>query len=489
MTPLSRRLLPALLAASGLSACMVGPNYHRPPVASPPAFKEADGWSPAQPSDAADKTDWWTAFGDPVLNGLEERVNVSNQTLAADAAAYQAAHAMVAEDRAALFPTVTVGASAERSYTGGGASASKFASTTGATASTTTTTHGNTSIVYEPTVGATWAPDLWGSVRRTIRSAKAAAQADAATLANARLSIQTELATDYISLRQYDEDARVYAAEVAAYERSLKVVQNQYTAGNAAKSAVLTAETTLDSAKAAQTDLIRQRALMEHAIAVLVGVAPADLTIAPAPWNLTLPALPTVLPSTLLQRRPDVASAERSAASASELIGVQVAAYYPTISLSASGGFESDQVKNLFNASNALWSIGASATETVFDAGLRGAKVRQYRAQYNEAVATYRQTALSAFQNVEDNLAAQRVYGSVLALDQAAAQAAKENQTITLNEYKAGTVDYTTVAAAEAAALSTELTQVQIESSRLATAVALIEALGGGWTTNQLPKS
>jgi NodT family efflux transporter outer membrane factor (OMF) lipoprotein len=492
MTPF--RQVPALasllLGACGLSACLVGPNYQRPPVTSPPAFKEADGWAPAQPSDAADKTDWWTAFGDPVLNGLEERVNVSNQTLAADAAAYQASHAMVAEDRAALFPTVTVGASANRSYTGGGAAASKYASSTGGTATTTPAgTHGSTSIVYEPTVGATWAPDLWGSVRRTIRSAKATAQADAATLANARLSIQTELATDYISLRQYDEDARVYAREVAAYERSLKVVQNQYAAGNAAKSAVLTAETTLDSAKANQADLIRQRSLMEHAIAVLVGVAPADLTIAPAPWSLKLPALPTVLPSTLLQRRPDIAAAERSAAAASELIGVQVAAYYPTISLSASGGFESDQVKNLFNASNALWSIGASATETVFDGGLRGARVRQYRAQYNEAVATYRQTALTAFQNVEDNLAAQRVYGSELALDEASARAAAENQTITLNEYTAGTVDYTTVAAAEAQALSTEITRVQIESSRLATAVALIEALGGGWTTNQLPRS
>jgi NodT family efflux transporter outer membrane factor (OMF) lipoprotein len=488
MTPFHRRLVPALLVASGLGGCLVGPTYNRPPVASPPAFKEANGWAPAQPSDAADKTDWWTAFGDPVLNGLEARVNVSNQTLAADAAAYQAAHAMVAEDRAALFPTVTVGASANRSYTGGGAAASKYASTTGGTATTTTaSTHGNTSIVYEPTVGATWAPDLWGSVRRTIRSAKAAAQADAATLANARLSIQTELATDYISLRQYDEEARIYADEVAAYERSLKVVQNQYAAGTAAKSAVLTAETTLDSAKASQTDLIRQRALMEHAIAVLVGVAPADLTIAPAPWNLTPPALPTVLPSTLLQRRPDVASAERSAASASELIGVQIAAYYPSISLSASGGFESDQVANLFNASNALWSIGASATETVFDGGLRGAKVRQYRAQYDEAVATYRQTALTAFQNVEDDLAAQRVYGAELDQETDAARAAAENQTVTMNEYNAGTVDYTTVAAAEAAALSARLSQLQIESGRLATAVALIEALGGGWTTKQLP--
>jgi len=488
MTPFSRLIFPAVLAASGLSACMVGPNYHRPPVASPPAFKEADGWAPAQPSDAADKTDWWTAFGDPILNGLEERVNVSNQTLAADAAAYQAAHAMVAEDRAALVPTVTVGASANRSYSGGGAAASQYASSTGGSATTIARTGGSTSIVYEPTVGATWAPDLWGSVRRTIKSAKAAAQADAATLANARLSIQTELATDYISLRQYDEEERVYAKEVADYERSLKVFQNQYAAGNAAKSAVLTAETTLDSAKASQADLIRQRALMEHAIAVLVGVAPADLTIAPAPWNLKLPEIPTVLPSTLLERRPDVASAERSAASASELIGVQIAAYYPTISLSASGGFESNEVANLFNASSALWSIGASATETVFDGGLRGARVRQYRAQYDEAVATYRQTALTAFQNVEDNLAAQRVYGSELTLETAAAKAAAENQAITYNEYNAGTVDYTTVAAAEAAALSAELSQVQIESSRLVTAVSLIEALGGGWTAKQLPK-
>jgi NodT family efflux transporter outer membrane factor (OMF) lipoprotein len=483
------RLALALLLCGTTSACLVGPNYHRPSVTTPPAFKEAKGWAPADPSDAADKADWWTAFGDPVLDGLEKRVNVSNQTLAADAAAYEAAHAIVAEDRAALFPTVTLGASANRSFTGAGAAQSTYASATGTSGATTVVSASNTSVTYAPTLGATWEPDLWGAVRRTIRSAKATAQSDAALLANARLSMQTELATDYIALRQYDEEDRVYAKEVAAYTRSLQVTENQYKVGNAARSAVLTAETTLDSAKASETDLVRQRALMEHAIAMLVGVPPADLTIAPAPWTFNLPEIPTVVPSTLLQRRPDVAEEERAAAAASELIGVQVAAYYPTLELDGNVGFESNQLSNLFNASNFLWSVGASVSETVFDAGLRGARVRQYRAQYNEAVATYRQTVLAAFQNVEDNLAAQKVYGSELALDTAAAEAATANQGITYNEYNAGTVDYTTVAVAEATALQAELNQVQIESSRLATAVALIEALGGGWNASQLPKS
>lgn len=477
-----------LLATCGLSACMVGPTYHRPSAPTAPAFKEADGWAPAQPSDAADKSDWWTAFGDPVLNDLEARVAVSNQTLAADEAAYRAAHAIVAEDRAALFPTATLGATTQRSFTGGGAAQSKFSSTTGTSGGTTARAKSNTSIIYEPTVGATWAPDFWGGVRRNIRAAKNTAQADAATLANARLSLQTELALDYILLRQYDEDMRVYATEVAAYARSLKVVQNQYAAGTATRSAVLTSQTTLQNAQTSQTDLGRQRALVEHAIAVLVGVPPAGLAITPVPWNLTLPQVPSIVPSALLQRRPDIAQAERATAAANELIGVQIAAYFPTISLSASGGLESNALSNLFNVSNFFWSLGASASETVFQGGLRGARVRQYRAQYDGAVATYRETVLTAFQGVEDNLAAQRIYGSELAIAASTADLAAQNETITLNEYKAGTVDYTTVAATEAAALSAKLSKVQIESSRLATAVSLIEALGGGWKADQLPK-
>jgi NodT family efflux transporter outer membrane factor (OMF) lipoprotein len=484
------RLTAALLLASAASGCMVGPNYHRPPAATPPAFKEAKGWSPAQPSDAANKTDWWTVFGDPVLNGLEARVAVGNQTLAADEAAYRAAHAIVAEDRAALFPTVTLGGTGQREFTGAGAIASKTASATGAnTGGIATRPQGSTSVNWQPTLGATWAPDLWGSVRRTIRSAKATAQSDAALLANARLSMQTELAIDYISLRQLDQETRLYNAQVAAYTRSLEVTQNKYRAGNAAQSDVLTAETQLQTIEATYQDLARQRALMEHAIAVLVGVAPADLTLPPAEWNLKLPEIPTVLPSALLQRRPDIAESERSAAAANELIGVQIAAYYPTLTLTANGGFQSNELSNLFNTSNFIWGVGGSVSETVFDAGLRGAKVRQFRAQYDEAVANYRETVLTAFQGVEDNLAAQRVYGGEQEKLQAAAAAATLNQTLTLNEYNAGTVDFTTVATAQVAAVQAQVAELQIEASRLATAVSLIEALGGGWTTAELPKS
>jgi NodT family efflux transporter outer membrane factor (OMF) lipoprotein len=495
-TTLRTRLTAAVLLASTASACMVGPNYHKPPVTTPPAFKEAKGWAPAQPSDAADKKDWWTVFSDSTLNELESRVNVSNQTIAADEAAYRAAHAIVAEDRAALFPTVALAGSANRTFTGPGAQLSKFTSATGTSASSTggavtapTPTNGSTSVLYEPTLGATWEPDLWGSVRRTINNAKDTAQSDAALLANARLSMQTELASDYILLRQYDEEKRLYDAETTAYTRSLQVTQNQYQAGNVPYSDVLTAQTELQSLQATDQDLARQRALMEHAIAVLVGTAPANLTIAPAAWTLKLPQIPSILPSTLLQRRPDIASAERNAAAANELIGVQVAAYYPTLSLTPEVGLESNAVSNLFGLSNIFWSVGGNATETLFDAGLRGARVRQYRAQYDEAVATYRGTVLSAFQNVEDNLAAQKVYGGELTLLTSAAQAAVQNQALTLNEYNAGTVDFTTVATAQVAALQAQVSQLQIEASQLATAVALIEALGGGWTTSDLPKN
>ncbi len=502
--PLGLRLRPlaALPACLAAGACMVGPNYHRPPVTTPPAFKEAKGWSPAQPSDAADKKDWWTVFGDPVLDDLEQRVAVSNQTLAADAAAYREAHAMVAEARAALFPTVTGGASFSAVHSGSG-STTVVGSTSGTGTSGSgsgTTGTGGTGVVatggsgsrttktYEPTVGATWAPDLWGAVRRNLNNTRFTAQASAATLANARLSLQTELATDYIELRQYDQEKRLYDQEVAGYQRALQVTENKYRAGNVARSDVLTAQVTLQSAQATQADLERQRQILEHAIAVLVGVAPADLTIAPVAWNLKLPQLPAIVPTTLLQRRPDIAQAERSAAAANELIGVQIAAYYPNLELTGDVGFDATGIGQLFNASNFLWTLGADATETIFDAGLRHAKVRAARAAYDEAVATYRETVLAAFQNVEDTLVAQRVYGTELTLLTSAAQAATLNQTLTLNEYNAGTVDYTTVAAAQASALQSQVSQLQIEASRLATAVALIEALGGGWTAADLPK-
>jgi NodT family efflux transporter outer membrane factor (OMF) lipoprotein len=475
----TRSLTVSALLLAGVGGCMVGPNYKRPATPTPPAYKEAEGWAPAQPSDAADRKDWWKVFGDPTLDDLEAKVETSNQTLAAAEAAYREAHALVAQDRAALFPTVSLGANVTQS--GGGSGSQQTSSGVGGGSHTHT--------IYEPTLGGTWAPDLWGAVRRQINNAKASAQASAALVANARLSAQTELADDYISLRALDEEKRLYDTTVAAYARTLEITKNKYAVGNAAKSDVLTAQTQLESAQVTDADLARQRALMEHAIAILIGQPPASLTLASASWNLNLPEIPAALPSTLLQRRPDVANAERSAAAANELIGVAVAAYYPTLSLSAEGGFASNTLSNLFNASNSFWSLGASLSETIFDAGARHAKVQGARAAFDEAVANYRQTVLTAFGQVEDNLAAQRIYGTEEPLAKAASDDANTNVTITTNEYRAGTVDFTTVVTAQATALQDQNTLVQLQASRLATAVALIEALGGGWTTTDLPKS
>jgi NodT family efflux transporter outer membrane factor (OMF) lipoprotein len=473
-------VLPILLGGA-LSGCLVGPHYQRPAVATPPAFKEAAGWTPAQPSDAAERKDWWTVFGDPVLNDLEARVNVSNQTLAGAEAAYREAHALVAQDRAALFPTITLSASDTATKSAGGSSIVTNGVSSGGSG-------GGVHTTYEPTIGGTWAPDIWGAVRRQIQNAKANAQASAATLANARLSAQTELAADYISLRQLDEEKRIFDDTVAAYQRSLQIAENKYKVGNAAKSDVLSARGLLLTTQATDTDLEQQRARMEHAIAILTGSAPADLPLPSGPWSLKLPEIPAAVPSVLLQRRPDIAAAERSADAANALIGVQVAAYYPNITLTGQGGFVSSQLGNLFNVSNSFWSVGASAAETLFDAGARAARVRGARAAYDQAVANYRQTVLTAFGQVEDNLAAQRVFAPEQLQLQQAADVTAANEKITLNEYNAGTVDYTTVVSAEAAALSSRNALVGIQANRLTTAIDLIEALGGGWTAADLPK-
>jgi NodT family efflux transporter outer membrane factor (OMF) lipoprotein len=325
-------------------------------------------------------------------------------------------------------------------------------------------------------------------VRRNIRGAKASAQASAALVANARLSAQTELAADCVSLRELDEEKRDLDATVTAYVRTLTITQNKYAAGAAPRSDVLTARSQLESARASDTDLIQQRARMEHAIAILAGQAPATLTLPPGAWTLTPPQVPASLPSTLLQRRPDIANAERTAAAQSEQIGVAVAAFYPTLNLTGDGGFSASNLGNLFSLSTSFWSVGAQLAETIFQGGARSAKVRQARAAYDQAVANYRQTVLTAFGQVEDNLAAQRVYADEEAQLRRAQAAAAANVTITLNEYRAGTVDFTTVDTAQVAALQAQRALVQIQANRLTTAVSLIEALGGGWTTTALPK-
>lgn len=459
-----RLTLLATFAGAGLNACMVGPTYHRPMTPMSPSFKEAEGWSLANPFDAADRKDWWTVFGDPTLNELEAKVNVSNQTLAGAEAAYRQAHALVAQDRAALFPTISLDASANAANSGGG-----------------------TRTTYQPSIGGSWALDIWGSVRRTIQEAKANAQASAATLAGARLSAHTEMAVDYIQLRQYDEERRLLEANATALGRSLTITQNKYNAGVAGQSDVLNAQSQYQSAQAELTDLVQQRARSEHAIAILAGEAPAVLTLPSTPWTLKLPDIPKATPSTLLQRRPDIASAERAAAAASAQIGVQTAAYFPALTLTGQGGYASSQLGQLFSASTSFWSVGASAAETLFDAGARRAKVTQARAAYDQAVANYRQTVLAAFRQVEDNLTAQRVLAAEQTMRKAAADSAGAAETIARNQYAAGMVDYTTVVIAQTTAINARNTELSIEAQSLTTAVDLIEALGGGWNASNLP--
>ncbi len=477
--PRRRRLLrlSPLLACAGLAACLVGPDYRRPSAPTTPAYKEAGSWAPANPSDAADRRDWWTVFGDPTLNDLEARVERSNPTLAGAEAAYRQARALVAQQRAALFPTVSLNGAA--SVSGGGRATAPVV-VGGVTPPPTV--EFVTTQAYSLGLGATWEPDLWGRVRRTIENARANAEASAADLANTRLSAQMELAADYISLRQFDEEKRLLDATAAGYARSLTIAQNRYNVGVAAKSDVLSAQSQLQTTQADDADLAQQRARVEHAIAILAGEPPASLTLAPAPWSLRPPQIPAGLPSTLLERRPDIAAAERLAAAANALIGVQTAAYYPNLALTGQAGFAAGELGSLFSAPSFLWSLGASAAATIFDAGARRAGVAQARAAYDQAVAAYRQSVLTAFGQVEDNLAAQRVLAGELALRQAAAQAAEANATIARNQYLAGQTDYTAVVVAQATALSARTAQLQVEAARRTTAVDLIAALGGGWT-------
>jgi len=483
----SLRLLAFVSTAALLSGCLVGPNYVRPTVTTPPAFKEAEGWIKAQPADATPRGDWWTVFNDPVLNDLEKKVVVSNQNLIAAEAAYREAHEIVAEDRAQLFPTVTANGQVTRS--GGGNGGTVITGGGG-----TVITGGGTGAIstsrtsYQVSGGATWAPDLWGKIRRTIEGAKASAQASAADIANAQLSAQSELAIDYAQLRAYDELKRLTDVTIEGYRRSLTITTNQYNAGIAAKSDVLTAQTQLANTQAQSADYVRQRQQMEHAIAVLAGEAPADLTIAPADWTLKPPEFPVMVPSVLLLRRPDVAAAERAAANANAQIGVQQSAYYPTLNLTGQYGFSGSNLTSLFNASNSFWSLGASAAETVLDFGARRARVREAKAAYDQSVAQYRQAVLTAFQQVEDQLAAERVLAQELPFRTDASQAADAAERIALNQYRAGTTIYTTVVVAQASAFSARTSLIQNQLNQIVASIDLVTALGGGWSASELPK-
>jgi NodT family efflux transporter outer membrane factor (OMF) lipoprotein len=454
-----------LIATAALaSACAVGPDYQRPDVSTPGAFKEAPaadaGWFPAAPADALDRGAWWQLFDDAALNPLMMQVEVSNQNVAAAVAAYAQAQALVREQRASLFPSISADGSAKRS--GGGASQGAANS-------------------LQASLGASWAPDVWGALRRSVESAQAGAQASDADLAAARLSAQGELATDYFALRDADNERVLVRSSVEAYERALQITTNRYTAGIAPRTDVLQAQTTLANARADLASLTAQRAQLEHAIAVLVGKSPAEFTLAAAPWNMAVPAVPLVVPSALLQRRPDIAAAERAVAQANAQIGIQRSAYFPSVSLSGSIGNTGSRVADLFGASTSLWSLGVSVAQTIFDAGATRARVEQAEAGRDAAVARYRQTVLTAFQAVEDQLSTTRSLAEQAELRRTASEAADLAEQQLLNRYKAGQVNYTEVVTAQASALSARRTLSQLASSRQASAIALIQALGGGW--------
>lgn len=477
--------------ALALAGCAVGPNYHRPTAPPSPTFKEAAGWTPSHPVDAIDKGAWWSMFNDAELNELEKRVEVSNQTVLQYAAAYRQAHEIVAEARASFFPTVGADLHASRSR-GGTATTSTAAgagaATTGVGATSTPTSAAPISS-YQAVLEATWVPDLWGKIRRTVESDKTLAQASAADLANAKLSAQASLADDYFQLRVLDEESRLYTDSVASYERLVKLTKDQVQEGTQPQSAVLTAETQLYGAQASLIAVGVMRAKMEHAIAVLVGVAPSELTIAPAPFSRDVPTPPLVVPSTLLERRPDIAGAERRMASGNALIGVAVAAYFPDVTLSGDYGTAASSIGQLFKASSTLWSYGADATETLLDFGMRRAQVRAARAVYDQDVAVYRQTVLNAFQGVEDELASLRIYQDQQVVLLRTEDAARQTVTLDLDEYREGTVDYTTVIAAQATQLTASLNVLTVLQERFEASILLVENLGGGWAATDLPRS
>lgn len=462
-----RHVLAVAVCAFAASGCAVGPDYQRPSAAAPVIYKEAQNWAPAAPADALDRGPWWTLFDDPALNELAARIDVSNQNVAAAIAAYAQARALVREQRASLFPVVTLNGSGNRS---GG----DIRSTSGTTATRNTAS-------YQAGIGGSWEPDVWGRLRRGVASAGAGAQASAADLASARLSAQGELAINYFSLRQTDAQQALLADTIAGYRRTLQIAQNRYAAGIAAKTDVLQAQTQLANAQAEELGLSRQRAQLEHAIAVLVGDAPASFTLASAPWTASVPEVPLGVPSTLLQRRPDIAAAERRVAVANEQIGIARSAFYPSLNLSASYGSGASRVADLFSAPSSLWSLGLSAAQVLFNAGATRAKVTGAQAAHDAATARYRQVVLTAFANVEDQLAATRVLAQQLELRRQASQAAGEAETQVLNRYRAGRVSYTEVVTAQATALSARRALVQLQADRQTTAVALIQSLGGGW--------
>jgi NodT family efflux transporter outer membrane factor (OMF) lipoprotein len=480
------RAATALLSVALLfQGCVVGPKYNRPPVETPGTFKEVtpddlkqmDGWKVAQPQDSALHGKWWEILGDPQLNTLEEQVNISNQNVAAAFANFMAARALVREARAQYFPTASVGPTIVRQHQPSSSGIAPSAAS------------GATFTEYSLPFDASWTPDLWGRVRNTVRANVANAQASAADLENTLLTTQAELAVDYFQLRGQDALKQLLDSTVVAYAESLKLTKALYETGIDSDESVAQAETQLEATRALDTNIGILRSQYEHAIALLVGQPASSFSIAIEPLKTPPPAIPFGVPSQLLERRPDVAASERLMAQANAQIGVARAAYFPTLTLSASFGLESTKGSSWFTWPSRIWSVGPAFSELIYDGGLRRATVEQFRAQYDQTVANYRNTVLTAFQQVEDNLAALRILSQEIQEQDVAIQSAQRSLNLATDRYRLGIDPYLNVITAETALFSNQQTAVNLRIQQIVDSVQLIEALGGGWDSSTLPTS
>ena len=473
--------------ALALSACTVGPKYERPGTAAPPAFKEMSdeqrkstaGWKSAEPHDDIVHGKWWEVFHDPLLNKLEEQVEVSNQNIAASFAQFMQARAMVREAKAGAFPTLSLSPQISAQHGSG--------TTTTTTTAGQLTTGSSTLSTYTIPLEASWAPDLWGRVRNAVSQTEALSQASAADLENEKLTEQAELATDYYLLRGQDVLQHVLDASAEAQRNSLKLTNDLYTTGIGAEGPVAQADAQLQTTLAQAIDVGINRANYEHAIAVLLGEAPSNFSIPQEAWKTQPVAIPYGVPSQLLERRPDVAAAERAMAAANAQIGIAIAAYFPNLTLSGAVGIGGSSVAGLLSAPSFFWSLGASLTQLIYDGGLRKATVDQYRAAYDQTVAQYRQAVLTAFQQVEDNLSTLRILSIELEQEARAVQASQKSLTIEQERYKLGLDPYLNVITAQLTLLSNQQTDAALRTKQITASIALIQALGGGWDTAMLP--
>jgi len=455
--------------------CTVGPKYRRPAAEVPASYKEVGDWKPAQPNDQSLSGNWWEVFQDAQLNALESQVNVSNQNLKAAEAQYTQARALVRYNRANYFPSISGGAGATRN---------KISNNRPPSLSTNGATYNDFQIPFE----LSYEVDVWGRVRRTVESYREQAQASAADLATINLSMHAQLALDYFQARTLDTEEQLLNSTVTQYQRALELIENRYAGGLSSDLEVQQARTQLETTRGQAIDVGVARAQYEHAVAVLIGKPPANFSLAALPLTTPPPSIPAGLPSELLERRPDIAAAERRMASANAQIGVAKAAYYPTISLGATGGFESGVITTLISGPSALWSVGGSAITPIFDAGRRRANMDQAIAAYDQTVANYRETVLTGFQQVEDNVAALSILEHEAQVQDQAVVAARKYLQLATTRYNGGVTSYLEVTTAQTAALSDEVTAVNILGRRMVDAVTLVEALGGGWNSSELPQ-